>query len=160
YGDYKYKAEWKGATAFLLEAMKKLQGSEDSSSEKAKSAMESLISPIPCRACNGARLQPESLAVKLNDKSIAEYARLPIESAIGAFAEIKLNAREEIIAGRILKEIRDRLTFLNSVGLGYLALDRPSASLSGGESQRIRLATQIGSQLRGVLYVLDEPSIG
>lgn len=158
YGDYKYKAEWKGATAFLMDAMKRLQTS--AADEESRSALESLISPIACPACNGARLRPESLAVKLNQKSIAEYSRLPIESAIAAFADIKLNAREEIIAGRVLKEIRDRLKFLNSVGLGYLALDRPSASLSGGESQRIRLATQIGSQLRGVLYVLDEPSIG
>ncbi|MDQ3011182.1 MAG: excinuclease ABC subunit UvrA [Acidobacteriota bacterium] len=159
YGDYKYKAEWKGATSFLLDAMKRLQ-QDESSSENRYSAIGNLISPIKCRACHGARLQPESLAVKLNEKSIAEYAALPIEGAIGAFAGINLSAREDLIAGRVLKEIRDRLRFLNSVGLGYLALDRPASSLSGGESQRIRLATQIGSQLRGVLYVLDEPSIG
>lgn len=158
YGDYKYKAEWKGATSYLLDAMKRLQ--TNASDDDSRSALESLISPVACPACNGARLRPESLAVRLNDKSISEYSRLPIESAITAFADIKLKAREELIAGRILKEIRDRLNFLNSVGLGYLALDRPSSSLSGGESQRIRLATQIGSQLRGVLYVLDEPSIG
>ncbi len=158
YGDYKYKAEWKGATAFLMDAMKRLQ--TNAADEESRSALESLISPIACPACNGARLRPESLAVRLNDKSIAEYSRLPIESAITAFADIKLSVREDLIAGRVLKEIRDRLKFLNSVGLGYLALDRPSSSLSGGESQRIRLATQIGSQLRGVLYVLDEPSIG
>ncbi|HMX30144.1 MAG TPA: excinuclease ABC subunit UvrA, partial [Blastocatellia bacterium] len=130
------------------------------SSENRYNALGNLISPIACRACHGARLLPESLAVKLNEKSIADYAALPIEGAISAFAAIQLNTREDLIAGRILKEIRDRLRFLNSVGLGYLALDRPSATLSGGESQRIRLATQIGSQLRGVLYVLDEPSIG
>ncbi len=158
YGDYKYKAEWKGATAFLMDAMKRLQ--TNAGDEESRSALESLISPIACPACNGARLRPESLAVRLNQKSIAEYSRLPIESAITAFADIKLSTREDLIAGRVLKEIRDRLKFLNSVGLGYLALDRPSSSLSGGESQRIRLATQIGSQLRGVLYVLDEPSIG
>ncbi len=158
YGDYKYKAEWKGATAFLMDAMKRLQ--TNAADEESRSALESLISPIACPACDGARLRPESLAVRLNEKSIAEYSRLPIESAITAFADIKLSAREDLIAGRVLKEIRDRLRFLNSVGLGYLALDRPSSSLSGGESQRIRLATQIGSQLRGVLYVLDEPSIG
>lgn len=159
YGDYRYKAPWKGATAMLLDTMTRLQ-QDDESSETRYTAIGNLISAIPCRSCHGARLQPESLAVKLNEKSIADYSRLPIESAINAFANIKLNQREELIAGRILKEIRDRLNFLNSVGLGYLALDRPSASLSGGESQRIRLATQIGSQLRGVLYVLDEPSIG
>ena len=158
YGDYKYKAEWKGATTFLLDAMKRLQ--TNASDEESRSALESLISPVACPACDGARLRPESLAVRLNDKSISEYSRLPIESAITAFADINLSVREDLIAGRVLKEIRDRLNFLNSVGLGYLALDRPSSSLSGGESQRIRLATQIGSQLRGVLYVLDEPSIG
>jgi len=159
YGEYRYKANWKGATDMLLDTMKRLQ-QDDESSETRYTAIGNLISAIACRICNGARLQPESLAVKLNEKSIADYSRLPIETAIEAFDGIKLNTREEIIAGRILKEIRDRLGFLNSVGLGYLALDRPSSSLSGGESQRIRLATQIGSQLRGVLYVLDEPSIG
>jgi excinuclease ABC subunit A len=155
YGEYKYQAHWKGATQFLLDSLSKHEPDEEGNG-----GLESLISAITCRACNGARLQPESLAVKLNGKSIAEYAALPIAESIGAFAEIKLNAREEIIAGRILKEIRDRLSFLESVGLGYLTLDRAAASLSGGEGQRIRLATQIGSQLRGVLYVLDEPSIG
>jgi excinuclease ABC subunit A len=98
--------------------------------------------------------------VRLNARSIADYAALPIDQALAAFGELQLTPREALIAGRILKEVRDRLSFLRSVGLGYLTLDRPAASLSGGEGQRIRLATQIGSQLRGVLYVLDEPSIG
>jgi excinuclease ABC subunit A len=160
YGDYKYQAEWKGATMFLLDAMQKLAGDEDAYAEKSRSALEALISPITCRACHGARLQPESLAVKLNGKSIADYAALTIANAQTAFAELRLKEREELIGGRILKEVRERLGFLNAVGLGYLSLDRPAASLSGGEGQRIRLATQIGSQLRGVLYVLDEPSIG
>jgi excinuclease ABC subunit A len=160
YGEYKYQAEWKGATGFLLDAMNRLAQDEGSWEDKQRTALESLISPITCRACNGARLQPESLAVKINGRAIAEYAGLPISQAMKAFAEVRLTPREEIIAGRILKEVRDRLSFLQSVGLGYLALDRPAASLSGGEGQRIRLATQIGSQLRGVLYVLDEPSIG
>ncbi|MDX2041574.1 MAG: excinuclease ABC subunit UvrA [Acidobacteriota bacterium] len=159
YGDYRYKAPWKGATAMLLDTMARLQQDEESS-ETRYNAIGNLISTVACRACNGARLQPESLAVRLNEKSISEYSKLPIELAIKSFADIKLNTREDLIAGRVLKEIRDRLGFLNSVGLGYLALDRPASSLSGGESQRIRLATQIGSQLRGVLYVLDEPSIG
>src|SRR5262249_44268341 len=149
YGEYTYKAEWKGATALLLDTMSRRQPE-----------VESLISPGPCRACKGARLQPESLAVKINGRSIADYAAMSIVEALRAFAEVELTPREEIIAGRILKEVRDRLSFLQSVGLGYLTLDRPAASLSGGEGQRIRLATQIGSQLRGVLYVLDEPSIG
>jgi excinuclease ABC subunit A len=154
YGEYTYKADWKGATAFLLDTMSRREPEEESS------GLESLISPAPCRACNGARLQPESLAVKINVRSIANYAAMSIVEALRAFAEVELTPREEIIAGRILKEVRDRLSFLQSVGLGYLTLDRPAASLSGGEGQRIRLATQIGSQLRGVLYVLDEPSIG
>jgi excinuclease ABC subunit A len=157
YGEYKYKAEWKGATAFLLDTMNRREPDGEST---AGGGLESLISPAPCRACNGARLQPESLAVKINGRSIADYAAMSIVDALSAFAEVSLTPREEIIAGRILKEVRDRLSFLQSVGLGYLALDRPAASLSGGEGQRIRLATQIGSQLRGVLYVLDEPSIG
>ncbi|MGH9849945.1 MAG: excinuclease ABC subunit UvrA, partial [Blastocatellia bacterium] len=160
YGEYKYQAEWKGATTFLLEAMNRFQQNEDSWEDKQRTALESLISPITCRACNGARLQPESLAVRLNGKSIADYVALPISESLKSFAEVKLTPREEIIAGRILKEVRDRLSFLQSVGLDYLTLNRPAASLSGGEGQRIRLATQIGSQLRGVLYVLDEPSIG
>jgi excinuclease ABC subunit A len=160
YGEYKYQAEWKGATNWLLETIRKLEADEDVWAEKSRAALESLISPITCRACGGRRLQPESLAVRINGRSIADYAALTIEAAIAAFAEIKLAAREETIAGRILKEIRDRLAFLSSVGLGYLTVDRPAMTLSGGESQRIRLATQIGSQLRGVLYVLDEPSIG
>jgi len=99
-------------------------------------------------------------ALRLGGRGIAEYTSLPIEDSVSAFEEIKLNDREEQIAGQILREIKSRLRFLDSVGLGYLTLDRPSATLSGGEGQRIRLATQIGSQLRGVLYVLDEPSIG
>ena len=100
------------------------------------------------------------LSVRLGGRGIAEYTALPIEDAVAGVREIKLNAREEQIAGQILREIKNRLRFLESVGLGYLTLDRSSATLSGGEGQRIRLATQIGSQLRGVLYVLDEPSIG
>ncbi|HLH31649.1 MAG TPA: excinuclease ABC subunit UvrA [Terriglobia bacterium] len=114
----------------------------------------------PCAACHGARLRPESLAVKVADRSIAEIVAWPITDALKFFAEIKLGSREETIAGRIIREIRDRLEFLDAVGLNYLSLDRAANTLSGGESQRIRLATQIGSKLRGVLYVLDEPSIG
>ncbi len=154
HGEYVYQAEWKGATQHLLELVRRAETAGDTS------AIAAFISPIQCRSCHGARLLPTSLAVKLNDKSIADYAALSIGTATAAFDQIKLNAREELIAGRILKEVRERLGFLNKVGLGYLSMDRPSASLSGGEGQRIRLATQIGSQLRGVLYVLDEPSIG
>src|SRR4030095_5889000 len=102
----------------------------------------------------------DAIAVGLGGRGIAEYTSLPIEDSVSAFEEITLNDREEQIAGQILREVKDRLRFLDAVGLGYLTLSRASASLSGGEGQRIRLATQIGSQRRGVLYVLDEPSIG
>jgi excinuclease ABC subunit A len=160
YGEYKYQAEWKGATTFLLDAMNRLGDGDAAWDNKQRTALESLISPVTCRACGGARLQPESRAVRIVGKSIGEYVAMPISEAIDAFAAVKLSDREQIIAGRILKEVRERLSFLEAVGLGYLTLDRPAATLSGGEGQRIRLATQIGSQLRGVLYVLDEPSIG
>ena len=153
-GGYKYESDWKGALRAMRERM------ETPPSEKVREALTELVSPAPCPACDGKRLQPESLAVKVGGFGIADYVALPIEDATGKFDEIKLNEREEKIAGLILKEIRERLQFLNAVGLGYLTMDRGSATLSGGEGQRIRLATQIGSQLRGVLYVLDEPSIG
>jgi excinuclease ABC subunit A len=161
YGEYKYQAEWKGATGWLLEHLKQLEErEEDPRTERERAAFEALISPITCRTCQGKRLQPESLAVRVDGRSIADYAAMPIEEALAVFEQVKLQPREEMIAGTILKEIRDRLSFLTSVGLSYLTLDRPASTLSGGEGQRIRLATQIGSQLRGVLYVLDEPSIG
>jgi excinuclease ABC subunit A len=153
-GAYTYQSEWKGAVRWLRERM------NEAPSEKVRLALEELVSPVTCPDCHGRRLQPESLAVQLGGMGIAEYTALPIEDAISAFDSIKLSKREEQIAGLVLREIKDRLRFLESVGLGYITLDRPSATLSGGEGQRIRLATQIGSQLRGVLYVLDEPSIG
>jgi excinuclease ABC subunit A len=153
-GSYTYQSEWKGAVRWLRERM------NEAPSEKVRLALEELVSPVTCPDCKGKRLQPESLAVKLGGRGIADYTALPIEDAIAAFDRIKLNEREGQIAGLVLREIKDRLRFLESVGLGYITLDRPSATLSGGEGQRIRLATQIGSQLRGVLYVLDEPSIG
>lgn len=114
----------------------------------------------PCAACKGARLQPQSLAVRVADHSIAEIVSWAITNALKFFGDLTLSPREELVAGRIIHEIRDRLQFLEAVGLNYLSLDRAANTLSGGESQRIRLATQIGSKLRGVLYVLDEPSIG
>jgi excinuclease ABC subunit A len=113
-----------------------------------------------CPACHGDRLKPESLSVKVKGKTIADYVNLPVAKALLAVEELQLNDREAMIATRILKEIQDRLRFLNDVGVGYLTLARSAATLSGGEGQRIRLATQIGSNLTGVLYVLDEPSIG
>ena len=114
----------------------------------------------PCASCRGHRLKAQSLSVKVKGRSIADYVDLPISEALQLFNEVYLTDREAIIAERILREIRDRLRFLKDVGVGYLTLGRGAATLSGGEGQRIRLATQIGSNLTGVLYVLDEPSIG
>ena len=113
-----------------------------------------------CPACAGERLRPESRGVQFKGRTISEFVSLPISEALSTFDGLALTARETLIAGRILKEIRDRLRFLNDVGVGYLTLGRSAATLSGGEGQRIRLATQIGASLTGVLYVLDEPSIG
>ena len=153
-GSYKYEADWKGALRAMRERL------ENPPSEKVRAALEELISPVKCPSCKGKRLQPESLAVKVGNLGIDDYVCLPLDESLLAVGEINLSAREEKIAGLVLREIKDRLSFLQNVGLGYLTLDRASQSLSGGEGQRIRLATQIGSQLRGVLYVLDEPSIG
>jgi excinuclease ABC subunit A len=113
-----------------------------------------------CPACAGKRLRPESLAVKLKGRAISEYVDLPISDTLPLVEALELSEREQMIAGRVIREIRDRLRFLHDVGVGYLTLARSAATLSGGEGQRIRLATQIGSNLTGVLYVLDEPSIG
>ncbi len=113
-----------------------------------------------CPSCQGARLKPESLAVKVGEASIMEVTALSIRKALSFFKELKLEGKKKVIAREVIKEIRERLSFLENVGLGYLTLDRQSGTLSGGEAQRIRLATQIGSGLVGVLYVLDEPSIG
>jgi excinuclease ABC subunit A len=115
---------------------------------------------IPCPGCNGARLKPEVLAVKVNDKSIADVAAMSLLEAVKYFETIALDERDAKIAAQVLREIKARLDFLLAVGLDYLTLERAAGSLSGGEAQRIRLATQIGSGLTGVLYVLDEPSIG
>lgn len=122
--------------------------------------IESYMNTRPCEACKGSRLRPESLAIKINGLSIADVTRMSIKQALEFFENLQLTERELAIAHQILKEIKQRLTFLINVGLDYLTLDRTAATLSGGESQRIRLATQIGSQLMGVLYILDEPSIG
>jgi excinuclease ABC subunit A len=121
---------------------------------------EQLVGTKVCRSCGGLRLRPESLSVRINDKNIGEFSAMPVEHALPFIQSLKLSSRERTIAQRVLKEVIDRLGFLRDVGLGYLTLDRPSATLSGGEAQRIRLATQMGSELTGVLYVLDEPSMG
>lgn len=134
----------------------------ETESEWAREELGKYFTDIPCAACNGYRLKPEALCVKVGAKHIGEVAELSVKRAAEWFEAVpkKLNRQQNEIAVRILKEIRDRLTFLNDVGLDYLTLSRSSGTLSGGESQRIRLASQIGSGLTGVLYVLDEPSIG
>jgi excinuclease ABC subunit A len=155
---FKYKLNWAGAMKLIERQLVSLNG--DESEETA--LYQSLISTTRCPACQGRRLQPTSLAVRVGGRSIAEYTELPISQATPVFSELlpKLTPREQQIVALVLKEINSRLEFLNTVGVGYLTLDRAASTLSGGEAQRIRLATQIGSQLRGVLYVLDEPSIG
>jgi excinuclease ABC subunit A len=129
-------------------------------SEAVREWIERFMRVLPCPECDGARLKRESLSVKVANLNIAELARLSIKQTKNFFYKLKLSPREQQIARQILKEINERLGFMMDVGLDYLTLDRPTASLSGGEAQRIRLATQIGSRLVGVLYILDEPSVG
>ncbi|HYK29942.1 MAG TPA: excinuclease ABC subunit UvrA, partial [Streptosporangiaceae bacterium] len=132
----------------------------DADSDYSRERFAEFMREVPCPACNGARLKPVSLAVSVDDRSIADYCGLPIGELAKLLLSLQLSDRDMQIAGRILKEVNARLGFLLDVGLDYLTLDRASATLAGGEAQRIRLATQIGSGLVGVLYVLDEPSIG
>jgi excinuclease ABC subunit A len=132
----------------------------ETTSEDARLEIERYMSERPCPACGGGRLRPESLAVRVGGRAIHEVCALTIKEAGQLFHGLPLGDREQLIARRVLKEIRERLGFLTNVGLEYLTLDRPAGTLSGGEGQRIRLATQIGSSLVGVLYILDEPSIG
>jgi excinuclease ABC subunit A len=133
---------------------------EETDSEFTKSRLQHYMVGMPCPGCKGARLRPESLAVTVAGKSLIEVTRMSITAAIAFFSELQLTDHEQRLASQILHEIRSRLRFMQNVGLGYLTLDRQSDTLSGGEAQRIRLATQIGAGLVGVLYVLDEPSIG
>lgn len=133
---------------------------KETSSDWARSEIEQVMSECDCPDCGGKRLRPEALGVTVAGRNIDEVCRLSVEDALAFFKEISFSKRDEIIAKPIVKEICNRLSFLQSVGLSYLTLSRAAGSLSGGESQRIRLATQIGSSLMGVLYILDEPSIG
>jgi excinuclease ABC subunit A len=149
-----YYAAFEGVLPFLE------RRHEDTDSEFMRDKYEGYMRDVPCPVCHGTRLKPEILAVKLDGRSIAEVTGLSIGDASEWLAALTLGERERAIADRVLKEIQARLSFLVSVGLDYLSLDRPAATLAGGEAQRIRLATQIGSGLVGVLYVLDEPSIG
>ncbi len=156
YGSGTYLAEFEGVLNNLQRRY------SDSSSEASKKEIESLMSVTECKECGGARLSQEALGVTVDGKNIYEVCSLSIADALEFIKQLpeKLTEREKTIATLIIKEINERLSFLNSVGLSYLTLARQSGSLSGGESQRIRLATQIGSSLVGVLYILDEPSIG
>jgi excinuclease ABC subunit A len=149
-----YYAAFEGVMPFLE------RRHEDTDSDYARDKYEGYMRDVPCQVCHGTRLKPEILAVKLNDRSIAEVTNLSIGDASSWLNSLELGERERAIADRVLREIQARLSFLVDVGLDYLSLDRPAATLAGGEAQRIRLATQIGSGLVGVLYVLDEPSIG
>jgi len=132
----------------------------ETTSDYVKEEIEKFMSTSTCKVCSGARLKPEALAVTIDDQNIHQVTTMSVEKAEAFFAQFKTSQREELIAAQILKEIRARLGFLTNVGLGYLNISRTATTLSGGESQRIRLATQIGSSLVGVLYILDEPSIG
>jgi len=132
----------------------------ETSSDRVRAQVEELMSEQACDACGGSRLRPESAAVRVGPHRIHDLVSLSVEAALGVLSNLSLGVRDREVAGPIVKEIGARLTFLRNVGLGYLTLDRGAGTLSGGEAQRIRLATQIGSQLTGVLYVLDEPSIG
>jgi len=143
-----------GILSYLRDAV------EESKSDAYREWMLNYMSASTCPVCKGKRLRPESLAVKVGGLSIADFTALPLRRAVDAARYLQFSQREALIAERLRREVVERLEFLNAVGLGYLALDRNAATLSGGEGQRIRLATQIGSRLRGVLYVLDEPSIG
>ena len=132
----------------------------EASTDSMREAFEEFMSIKPCKTCGGARLKPEALAVRVGDKNINEVTQLTISDAVNFFDTVPLTEREQFIGNQILKEIKARLMFLNNVGLDYLTMNRNAGTLSGGEAQRIRLATQIGSGLVGVLYILDEPSIG
>jgi excinuclease ABC subunit A len=132
----------------------------ETDSQQQRERIEEYMSFRPCPACNGARLKPEVLAVTVGESNIHEFTGLSVTRALKFLETLELTEVEQLIGARIVKEIRERLTFLDNVGVGYLALDRAASTLSGGEAQRLRLATQIGSQLVGVLYILDEPSIG
>ena len=154
YGSGVYQTEFEGVINNLERRFRETQ------SNWIKEEIESFMSAIPCDECGGRRLSPESLSVTVGGINISEFCDFSIVDALEFINSLKLSERETMIAEAILKEIRERLGFLNSVGLNYLTLSRASGTLSGGESQRIRLATQIGSSLMGVLYILDEPSIG
>ena len=149
-----YDARWTGVVKLMEREF------TETTNEDSRENLQQFMRVKPCPACNGRRLKPEVLAVTIDKRSIAEVTSLSIGAALQWFQTLTLRERDQLIAHQVVKEIRTRLGFLNNVGLDYLTLDRAACTLSGGEAQRIRLATQIGSGLMGVLYILDEPSIG
>ncbi len=146
--------EWKGVLNAIEEKLR------DASSDRQRERLEAYFSTIPCKTCGGRRLKPEILAVTVNDRSIHDVCEMSAADSLAFFEGLSFSGAQDQIAGPIVKEIKERLRFLVNVGLDYLTLERATATLSGGEAQRIRLATQIGAGLMGVLYILDEPSIG
>ena len=154
YGSGTYVKEFEGVIANLKRRY------AETTSDWTRNELESVMRDCKCGSCHGARLKPEALSVTVGGKNIYEFCTLSISDEIEFINSLELTEKEQMIGNLVIKEIKERLSFLNSVGLGYLSLSRDSGTLSGGESQRIRLATQIGSSLMGVLYILDEPSIG
>ncbi len=152
------KGEYRGPFEGVIPNLERRFKQTDS--QAVRSWIETFMHALPCSGCGGMRLKKEALAVTFRNMNIAEMTGMPIGAALDYVNTLKLSEHEELIAAQILKEIRERLGFMNNVGLDYLTIDRTSGTLAGGEAQRIRLATQIGSQLVGVLYILDEPSIG
>jgi excinuclease ABC subunit A len=151
---WKFNVEWNGILGFMRDRYFKTE------SEAVRQDIEKYMSQSPCSACKGSRYKPEALLITVGNKNISEISTVSVNETLKFFEGIKLNEREKIIADKILKEVKNRLKFLDDVGLGYLTLGRSANTLAGGETQRIRLASQIGSQLVGVLYILDEPSVG
>ena len=163
--DFTYRSKsgdssWKSTNTFEGVLVNLQRTFMETDSESKKDWLKQFMRNTPCNTCNGKKLKPESLAVKINEKGIMDVCDMSIDHCYDFFSSLKLTKNEQYIARDILKEIKERLEFLMNVGLNYLTLNRLSSTLSGGESQRIRLATQIGSNLTGVLYVLDEPTIG
>ena len=162
--DYKFKMKsgkvWTHKGRFRGVVNEVMRRYKETTSDSVREQIEGMMVRKPCADCGGARLKPESLAVRVGGSSIGAWVAEPVERALDTLASLSLTPRDAGIAAPILKELRQRLSFLNDVGVGYLTLDRTASTLSGGEAQRIRLATQIGSRLTGVLYILDEPSIG
>ena len=154
----RFKGEFRGPFEGVIPNLQRRH--RQTESQQIRTWIEGFMRSMPCNECKGARLKKEALAVTFRGKNIHETTTIPVGDSLAYFDSLELTENEEIIARQILKEIKQRLGFMNNVGLDYLTLDRTTGTLSGGEAQRIRLATQIGSQLVGVLYILDEPSIG